>query len=111
MGTKKYNNGRRKFNKKYPDTYEFFLTGCSNLPVGLSSSEETATRGMVGSGILMADRMVFFVTMGEESLSFCEESEVDSAPCTLILERGVLEWKDNESYRVGSSQHQVTFEC
>lgn len=62
-----------------------------HLPiVGLSSSEETATRGIVGCGILIADRTVFLETIGDESLSFWEESDVDSAPCTLILDLGVL---------------------
>ena len=45
---------------------------------GLSSSEDTtATLGIVGWGIFIVERTIFLVTTGEESLSFCDESDVD----------------------------------
>lgn len=59
----------------------------------MSSSDDTATLGIVGWGILIVERTDFFVTIGDESLSFCDESEAEvdlDIPCTLILDRGVL---------------------
>ena len=65
----------------------------SPLACGLSSSDDTASLGMI-LGIDLRERLD---TRGEESLSFCDESEVvdvdSEVPGQLTLERGVLQMK------------------